>query len=80
MAAVQPPGREDRGAWEPVLQGLRKGMAVLAAAWERTGMPGKGMEVWFERLETAGGSAAMVQRMMEVDDEEEILELDKEPG
>ena len=43
-------------------------------------MPGKGMEVWSERLETAEGSAAMVQRMMEVDDEEKILELDKEPG
>lgn len=96
MAAVWPSGREDRGIRELVLWELQKGMGVLVIAMGRTGMPGKGLAVtWrlearqpdqgMEALrvcETGDGrrSAAIVQRIMEVDDEEEVLELDKKPG
>lgn len=56
-------------------------MAVPAAALGRTGMPGKAEGIPKKGLAVIWkpGSAAMVQRMMEVDDEEEVLELDKKP-
>ena len=53
--------------------------------WEIAGFWFWGLELVMEALrvcETGDGqrNAAIVQRIMEVDDEEEVLELDKKPG
>jgi len=45
---------------------------VLAAVLERAGLPGKAAGIPEKGL--------AVNRQMEVDDEEEVLELDKKPG
>ena len=64
------------------LQEIWKGAAVSGTVADRTGMPeaegirGEGWEIWL----AAGSPAALVQMIVEVDDEEEVLELDKEPG
>lgn len=51
---------------------MRKKQMVLAAVLERAGLPGKAAGIPEKGL--------AVNRQMEVDDEEDVLELDRKPG